>query len=271
VRVAVVGCGAIAEAYHLPALAGHKELLDSAVLVDPDLTRAYALATRFRVKRVASAVEPIMRDIDAAIVATPPWLHARVTMPLLARGIHVLCEKPLAESALDANRMIEHQGAHVFDTICWWLGGKPTVVSCSTDSFGGPEGSVSVVLRHHACTISIKLSWLSKLSNTYRIVGTRGVIEGATSDWRRVTVGRTGGRPRQVKVSADRDDYLAFGRVVIDNFLSAIRGGAAPLAPAASVLPSLQLIDECYRCASRMEMPWVQAAAEPGMKATLGS
>jgi len=325
-RVAVVGCGAIAEAYHLPALAAQKGLIERAVLVDPDQMRARTLAARFGAARVVADVESIAGEVDAAIIATPPGLHGRVAIPLLARGVHVLCEKPLAETAEDAAVMIEQsarsgarlcvnqtrrafpafrrvkelldsgaigecvaleyseggrfnwqsasgwhfsrgakargvlfdQGAHVFDTLCWWLRARPAVVSCATDSFGGPEGVAAIVLEHRACRITIRLSWLSKLANTYRIVGTRGAIEGAVSDWRHVTVAGAEGRPHRFTVSSDRGDYLAFGRVVIDNFLEVVRGHAAPLASATSVLPSLQLLDECYRRATRMPMSWVE-------------
>ncbi|HEY1303112.1 MAG TPA: Gfo/Idh/MocA family oxidoreductase [Vicinamibacterales bacterium] len=325
-RVAVVGCGAIAEIYHLPALATHRDIIERAVLVDPDVARARGLAAKFGAARVTPDVERIADEIDAAIVATPPGLHARVAIPLLARGVHVLCEKPLAGTADDAAAMIdqaarsgarlcvnqtrrafpafrrvkelldsgaigecvsiEHsegvrfdwqsasgwhfspgspasrgvlfdQGAHVFDTICWWLRGRPTVVSCATDSFGGPEGVASIVLQHRACKITIRLSWLSRLSNTYRVVGTRGDIKGGATDWRQLTVAGENGRPQRFNVSSDPGDYLAFGSVVLDNFLDVIRGEAAPLAPAASVLPSLELLDECYRRATRIPMPWV--------------
>ena len=325
-RVGVIGCGAIAEMYHLPALARHSSRVKSIVLVDSDMARARALAVNLPEARVAESHEQIWDDIDAAIVATPPWLHHRIAMPFLARGIHVLCEKPLAESAADARAMIEEArrsgaylcvnhtrrafpalrrvkelldsgavgectaiehtegarfawasasgwhfartngakgvlsdvGAHVFDTICWWLDEKPTLISCSTDSFGGPEGVASVVLEHRACAINVKLSWLSRLSNTYRLVGTRGVIEGSIFDWRRLTINADGRGQRHVKVNSDANDYLGFGNVIIDNFLNTISGREAPLAPAAAVLPSLNLIEECYREASRMPMPWVE-------------
>ena len=115
-RVAVVGCGAIAEKYHLPALAQHAGLLKQIVLVDRDLSRARALAATLSRTRVAESYEHVMDDIDAAIIATPPSLHHPIAMPLLARGIHVLCEKPLAESAADAKAMIalaERSGAHL--------------------------------------------------------------------------------------------------------------------------------------------------------------
>ena len=327
--VAVIGCGAIAEMYHLPALARKTSRVKKIVLVDPDVARARALAVTFPDARVAESHEQIWDEIDAAIIATPPWLHYRIAMPLLARGIHVLCEKPLAESAADGRAMIEEAkrsgaylcvnqtrrafpavkhvkkllysgtigecttiehtegarvrwpsasgwhfartngargvlfdvGAHVLDTICWWLDDKPAVISCSTDSFGGPEGVASLVLASRACTIDIRLSWLSRLSNAYRIVGTRGIIEGSIFDWRRLTVVSDRGRQRHVKVSSDKNDYLAFGKVVIDNFLDAISEHAAPLAPATSVLPSLDLLEECYRCASKMPMPWAEVSS----------
>ena len=46
-------------------------------------------------------------DIDAIIIATPHPLHAEMTCYAAARGIHVLCEKPLAASVADADAMIE--------------------------------------------------------------------------------------------------------------------------------------------------------------------
>lgn len=325
-RVAVIGCGAIAEMYHLPALARHANRVKRVVLVDPDVARARALARAFSEAEVTASHEHIWDDIDAAIIATPPWLHYRIAMPLLARGIHVLCEKPLAGSAADARAMIdqaersgahlcvnhtrrafpalrrvkelldsgavgqctaiEHTegarfawpsasgwhfargngakgvlsdvGVHVLDTICWWLDEKPTLVSCSTDSFGGPEGVASLALERRSCTISVRLSWLSRLSNTYRIIGTRGAIEGHIFDWRRLTITSNGDRQRHLKVSSDGNDYLAFGNIIIDNFLNTISGRATPLAPATAVLPSLELLEECYRRASRMTMPWVE-------------
>ena len=66
------------------------------------------------------------------------------------------------------------------------------------------------------------------------------------------------GRRRQLTVSSDRGDYLEFGNVIVDNFLKTIRGVAAPLVPAAAVLLSVELIEDCYRRATRMPMPWLE-------------
>ena len=324
-RVAIIGCGAIAETYHLPALARHTSVMERAVLIDPDIARARALAAGFPAVQVADSHEKVLERIDAAIIAAPPSLHHRIAMPLLARGIHVLCEKPLAESSVEATAMIDQadrtgaclcvnhtrrasaplrhvkrllesgaigecvtieyaegsrfswptvtgfhfartqgargvlfdQGVHALDTISWWLGEKPTVVSCCTDSFGGPEGTASLVLQAGACTVSIKLSWLSQLSNTYRITGRRGIVEGEIFDWRRLKTAIDGGRPREVQVSSTAD-YQVLGNLIIDNFLDTVQGRASALIPARAVLPSIQLIEECYGCATRMPMPWVE-------------
>ena len=47
-RVAVVGCGAVTEHFHLPVLAGHDGVVISA-LVDPNTKRAESLAKLYKV------------------------------------------------------------------------------------------------------------------------------------------------------------------------------------------------------------------------------
>lgn len=44
---------------------------------------------------------------DAAIVCTPPSTHPEICIELMERGVHVLCEKPLAIHSADATRMAE--------------------------------------------------------------------------------------------------------------------------------------------------------------------
>jgi predicted dehydrogenase len=47
------------------------------------------------------------KDIDAVVVITPSFLHCEVTVAAMNRGLPVLCEKPIATTVEDANRMIE--------------------------------------------------------------------------------------------------------------------------------------------------------------------
>lgn len=47
------------------------------------------------------------KALDAVLVATPGSLHADPVVAAFEHGLHVLCEKPMATSVADANRMIE--------------------------------------------------------------------------------------------------------------------------------------------------------------------
>jgi predicted dehydrogenase/nucleoside-diphosphate-sugar epimerase len=106
-RVALIGCGAIAEQMHLPVLAGH-EHMRLAALVDHNLDRAKRFAQGYGVEHVLADASNLTRDfVDVAVVATPPFHHAPCTLALVERGIHVLVEKPIATSYADAVQMVE--------------------------------------------------------------------------------------------------------------------------------------------------------------------
>jgi len=46
-------------------------------------------------------------DVDLVVIATPSHVHATQVLEALRRGKHVVCEKPLALSVADADRMID--------------------------------------------------------------------------------------------------------------------------------------------------------------------
>ncbi len=73
----------------------------------PERARAAAreIGVRFS---TADASEAVGRDdVDLAVVATPPHLHAELSIAALRAGKHVLCEKPTALDAEEAERMAE--------------------------------------------------------------------------------------------------------------------------------------------------------------------
>ena len=111
-RVAVVGCGAMSREFHLPVLAGHPDVRLVA-LVDRDETRARELARGYAVEAVFASEEALDRSVtDAVVIATPAAHHAPATLTLLARGLHVLVEKPVALNARDAAAMAEAADRH---------------------------------------------------------------------------------------------------------------------------------------------------------------
>ncbi len=110
-RLAVIGCGAVAEIGHLPALA-QSPAATATVLVDKNLDRAQKLAKRFDVPRVTDDYAAVVGQVDGAIVALPHSLHAPVTVALLSQGIHVLVEKPMALTTAECDQMIEAASSH---------------------------------------------------------------------------------------------------------------------------------------------------------------
>lgn len=105
-RIAVVGCGAVAQQNLLPVLAGHTGVRLVA-LVDRDEARARTLADAYQVPRVLTDVDVLTSDdVDAVVLATPPAHHAPATVALARRGLHVFVEKPMATTVRDAEAMV---------------------------------------------------------------------------------------------------------------------------------------------------------------------
>lgn len=106
VRLAVVGCGAVAEKVYLPVL-DRLEGGRVAVLVDRDEDRAERLAAEFGVPRASGEYRGLGDEVDGAVVALPHHLHAPAATELLEAGVHVLVEKPMALTVEGCDRMIE--------------------------------------------------------------------------------------------------------------------------------------------------------------------
>jgi predicted dehydrogenase len=96
--IALVGCGAIAESLYMPALAEYPDVMEKLILVDNSLDRASAMAKKFHAGSVGTDYHEILGAVDGAIVAVPHHLHHAIAKDFLAAGVHVLCEKPLAET-----------------------------------------------------------------------------------------------------------------------------------------------------------------------------
>ncbi|HEU5403680.1 MAG TPA: Gfo/Idh/MocA family oxidoreductase [Terriglobales bacterium] len=107
VRIAIVGCGAVTERFHLPAL--QKLGWPAALLVDPNLGRAQMLSERFDANGAAAEFREQLDAFDAAIVAVPHVLHEPVCADLLRRGKHVLVEKPLATTTAECESILAAQ------------------------------------------------------------------------------------------------------------------------------------------------------------------
>jgi len=105
-KLAVIGCGAVAEKFHLP-VATLSDGVEVMTLVDKELARAHRLSERFNIPDITNDHIKIIGRVNAAIIAVPHHLHALIAIDLLAKGIHVLVEKPMAIKVSDCEMMIK--------------------------------------------------------------------------------------------------------------------------------------------------------------------
>lgn len=106
-KVAVIGCGSIAQHRHLPEYANNKNV-ELVAVCDIVEARANEVAEKYGVKAFTDYNELFKSgEIDAVSVCTPNYLHAPISIEALNNGLHVLCEKPMATSQEEAEAMIQ--------------------------------------------------------------------------------------------------------------------------------------------------------------------
>jgi predicted dehydrogenase len=108
VRVGVVGAGLIAQVAHLPLLRAREAEFTLAGLAEPSEPTRRRVAARFGIS-VATATQRELfatTDLDAVLIASPNGAHAGQVLEALDAGLHVLVEKPLCLSAVDAERIV---------------------------------------------------------------------------------------------------------------------------------------------------------------------
>jgi predicted dehydrogenase len=104
--VAVVGCG-IGRA-HIAGYRSHPGKFHVLALCDIDEKGLAALGDEFSIPRRAKSIDDVLRmgDVDIVDICTPPALHVAQTLAALAAGKEVVCEKPLAGSLAEIDRII---------------------------------------------------------------------------------------------------------------------------------------------------------------------
>jgi len=103
IRCGVVGVGSLGQ-HHARIYAGMPQA-ELAGVLDSDRGRAGEVAARHNCRRFDS-LEELAGACDAVSIAVPTDRHAAVALPLLARGCHVLIEKPLCASLAEAEQVL---------------------------------------------------------------------------------------------------------------------------------------------------------------------
>ncbi|CEK15047.1 predicted dehydrogenase [Chthonomonas calidirosea] len=113
-QIALVGCGVIAP-QHIAAFAKQYERATLSVFCDLDMEKADRARAHYEKllgksvgSRIVASYEEVLADstVDAVDLCLPHHLHAEYAIAAARAGKHILCEKPLANTLEDCDRMI---------------------------------------------------------------------------------------------------------------------------------------------------------------------
>jgi predicted dehydrogenase len=102
-RLAVIGCGSIAEIAHFPSIQRTPQA-ELTACCDTDAGRARAAAERWGAKAWYTDHREMFRtcELDAVIIASPNNVHRNQAIAAAKAGVHVIVEKPLAVTNTEA-------------------------------------------------------------------------------------------------------------------------------------------------------------------------
>lgn len=107
IRIAVVGCGRIANS-HFTSIEKHKEDLELAAVCDSDDKTLAEYQQQLNVPGYLDLEKMLAsEDIDAVALCTPSGIHAEQTVISAKYGVNVITEKPMATRWQDGQRMVK--------------------------------------------------------------------------------------------------------------------------------------------------------------------
>ena len=109
VRAAVIGVGYLGR-FHAQKYAALADA-ELVAVVDSDAGARERVAAETGCRPVAD-IEQILGEVDAVSIATPTPLHFPIAQACLARGVHVLVEKPITETPEQARELVRLAAKH---------------------------------------------------------------------------------------------------------------------------------------------------------------
>ncbi|WP_411375069.1 Gfo/Idh/MocA family oxidoreductase [Arthrobacter sp. MPF02] len=108
IRTAVVGFGVSGKVFHAPLIAADPGYsLD--VIVTADTARAAEAARLYPTARIVPTPEALFslaNDLDLVILGTPPLTHFDLASEAIARGLHVVVDKPFVSTSAQGEALI---------------------------------------------------------------------------------------------------------------------------------------------------------------------
>lgn len=111
-RIGVIGTGWWATEAHMPALLAHEDA-DLIAACDPNPQRLAAAAEAYGIRRTYADYASMLdaETLDGVVIVTPHATHYGIARGCLARGLHVLLEKPMTLYAAEAKALVAQASA----------------------------------------------------------------------------------------------------------------------------------------------------------------
>ncbi len=113
-NLVIIGCGAVSQELHAPALVEleFRKKISVIGLYDPNIDELNKLRPQFVNAVALSSLDDLSKfNVDLALIASPPKFHAEQAIACLNAGVSVLCEKPMATTIAEANNMLAAAGS----------------------------------------------------------------------------------------------------------------------------------------------------------------
>jgi predicted dehydrogenase len=105
-RVGLVGAGLVGQAAHAHFLWDEQDRFELVALADASAAVRAAVGARYGIRELHASIDGLAGlGLAAVVVAVPDAYHADVSIQALQAGLHVLCEKPLALSVAECDRI----------------------------------------------------------------------------------------------------------------------------------------------------------------------
>ncbi|WP_186438423.1 Gfo/Idh/MocA family protein [Cohnella terricola] len=122
-RWGILGCAAIADRAVIPAIQA-SETGELVGIASRNVEKARTKAEEFGIPKYYGSYEALLadKDIDAVYIPLPNHLHKEWTIAAAKASKHILCEKPLALNAAEAQEMVDfckEAGVHLAEAFMY--------------------------------------------------------------------------------------------------------------------------------------------------------
>jgi predicted dehydrogenase len=109
IKLGIVGLGAIGNRMIKTIVERHPDQIEVVAVCDANAILAKEAAEEFSIKHYYTTHSKLLNEVELDIIyiAVPPKFHEQVALDIIKADVHILCEKPLANSLEEALSMIE--------------------------------------------------------------------------------------------------------------------------------------------------------------------